>query len=77
MSKQTKIIIGIGIAVIALLAIGYYIRKRNADGKVQTVTPETIPEAVQRELAFHDEGEGFSYQGVKYIKQNGAWKVVV
>lgn len=78
MSKQTKIIIGIGVAVLTVLAFLYFTKKKNANGyhlgtPVNTIA--TIPEAVQKELAWHSDGESLVYQGVKYTVMGGQWTV--
>lgn len=75
MSKNKKYII---IAVVAILVIGIILFARRNRNK-QIFAPEertNIPDAVQQELAYHNEGETLTYAGVKYVVENGVWKQI-
>lgn len=81
MKKEHKIILGVLIAV-ALLFVLYRISNRAKTSIVPTtnLTPgaiaTNIPQAVQQELNYHNEGETLTYQGVKYTVVGGQWVII-
>lgn len=76
---QTQIVgILVGFAILAATVWAYSKWKSNQNkqfvDEIWNGTPQDkIPDAVQAELKYHDEGETLSYQGSKYQVVGGQW----
>lgn len=76
---QTQIVgILVGFAILAAAVWAYSKWKSNQNKQLEdeiweSTPQEKIPEAVQAELKYHDEGEILSYQGSKYQVVGGQW----
>lgn len=83
MSKTGKIVIGIIIGVLAIWLVlkfvgkigraGYDMAKAENNNPNNQTANTIIPDAVQKELKYHSEGETLTYQGTKYAVIGGKW----
>lgn len=80
MKKQHKIIIGVVVTVVVIGLFFYFKAKKNSrNGNTVgnfiagTGSAPGIPDEVQKELPWHEEGEQIRFQGVKYKVVDGQW----
>lgn len=72
--KAKYIIIAVVVVFVALIILDYYtwnkVLNKSTPG---TLESSDVPESVQKELPYFDEGETLSYAGSTFQKVAGSW----